>query len=61
VTLDLFNGQLRRNQLVIKLERNPGIEMKIMSKSPGITTNVEDIKINFDYKNEYIVSSLSNI
>ncbi|XP_011493976.1 PREDICTED: glucose-6-phosphate 1-dehydrogenase-like [Ceratosolen solmsi marchali] len=53
VTNDIFNGQLSRNELVIQIVRNNKMQLKIMSKTPGMSSNLEKIEINFDYSKEF--------
>ena len=53
---DLFKGQTRRDELVLKISKGEALQMKIMSKKPGITSDIELIDVDFVYEKEYEVS-----
>lgn len=55
VSEDLFNGQSKRDELIASLGSTSKLEMKIMSKTPGISTDIEQINVEFDYAKEYKV------
>ncbi|OXU20165.1 hypothetical protein TSAR_004697 [Trichomalopsis sarcophagae] len=55
---DLFDGQSQRNELVIRIGKTEALQAKLMSKTPGIASNLEKITVDFDYIKEY--PNLSN-
>lgn len=55
---DLFDGQSQRNELVIRIGKTEALQAKVMSKTPGITSDLEKITVDFDYTKEYPVSCL---
>lgn len=55
---DIFDGQSLRNELVIRVGKTEALMGKLMSKTPGITSDLEKITVDFDYIKEYPVSYL---
>ncbi|XP_016838742.1 glucose-6-phosphate 1-dehydrogenase-like [Nasonia vitripennis] len=49
---DLHDGQAERNELVFKIT-GEAVEMKLVSKTPGITSDIEPINAHFTYSEEY--------
>ncbi|XP_001600327.1 glucose-6-phosphate 1-dehydrogenase [Nasonia vitripennis] len=51
---DLFDGQSQRNELVIRrVGKTEALQAKLTSKTPGITSDLERITIDFDYTKAY--------
>ncbi|KAJ8679283.1 hypothetical protein QAD02_015070 [Eretmocerus hayati] len=50
---DIFNGQSNRNELIIRIGTTEALQVKLMSKIPGFSSNIEEITMDFDYINEY--------
>nr|QWX94656.1 glucose-6-phosphate 1-dehydrogenase [Pachycrepoideus vindemmiae] len=50
---DIFASKVQRNELVIRVGKTEALQAKLMSKTPGITENLERITVDFDYTKEY--------
>lgn len=53
---DIFNGQCKRNELVIRVQPNEAVYIKFMTKEPGMTFNLSETELDLTYKNRYKVS-----
>ena len=52
----IFQNKLPRNELVIRVGKTEALQAKITSKTPGLTSDIEQITVDFDYMKEYNVS-----
>ncbi|XP_014212837.1 glucose-6-phosphate 1-dehydrogenase-like [Copidosoma floridanum] len=50
---NLFNNETMRNEVVIRIKESEALQLKLMSKTPGINTQIEDILMDFDYRKEF--------
>lgn len=52
---DIFDGKAKRNELVIRVQPGEALYVKMMTKSPGITFDLEETELDFTYNNRYKV------
>lgn len=52
---DIFDGKTKRNELVIRVQPGEALYVKMMTKSPGITFDMEETEMDLTYKNRYKV------
>lgn len=50
---NLFGAQPKRNNLIIRTKGTEGLQVKIMSKIPGYTNDIEEISVDFNHEEEY--------
>lgn len=50
---DIFEGKPKRNELVIRVQPGEALYVKMMTKSPGITFDMEETELDLTYKNRY--------
>lgn len=50
---DIFEGNAKRNELVIRVQPGEALYVKIMTKSPGITFDMEETELDLTYKHRY--------
>lgn len=50
---DIFDGHAKRNELVIRVQPGEALYVKIMTKSPGITFDMEETELDLTYQNRY--------
>lgn len=55
VSGDIFDKQCRRNELVIRVQPEEAIYIKMMTKAPGISFHLEETELDLTYKNRYKV------
>lgn len=53
VAADIFGGKPKRNELVIKIRPGERISAKVMIKSPGITSELEQTHLNLTYAQHF--------
>ncbi|UXI22214.1 hypothetical protein NH340_JMT08157 [Sarcoptes scabiei] len=53
VSGDIFDKQCRRNELVIRVQPEEAIYIKMMTKAPGISFHLEETELDLTYKNRY--------
>jgi len=58
---DIFGGVLKRNELVIRVQPNEAVYVKMMTKRPGIGFEMEETELDLTYNNRYKVSEISII
>lgn len=58
---DIFDGKAKRNELVIRVQPGEALYVKMMTKSPGITFDLEETELDFTYNNRYKVSNYVKI
>jgi len=59
---DIFDGKAKRNELVIRVQPGEALYIKMMTKSPGITFDMEETELDFTYDSRYKVSNfVSNL
>lgn len=54
---DIFQGQSKRNELVIRVQPNEAVYTKMMTKKPGMFFNPEESELDLTYGNRYKVSA----
>lgn len=52
---DIFGGKAKRNELVIRVQPGEALYVKMMTKSPGITFDMEETELDLTYGNRYKV------
>ncbi|KAG5330561.1 G6PD dehydrogenase, partial [Acromyrmex charruanus] len=50
---DIFDGKAKRNELVIRVQPGEALYIKMMTKSPGITFDMEETELDFTYGSRY--------
>lgn len=50
---DIFEGNSKRNELVIRVQPGEALYFKIMTKSPGITFDMEETELDLTYEHRY--------
>ncbi|XP_067144897.1 glucose-6-phosphate 1-dehydrogenase-like [Centruroides vittatus] len=50
---DIFEGQCKRNELVIRVQPNEAIYVKMMTKKPGMSFEMEETELDLTYGNRY--------
>lgn len=50
---DIFTGQTVRNELVIRVQPNESVYVKVMTKTPGMSFNLEETELDLTYKSRY--------
>lgn len=50
---DIFEGNTKRNELVIRVQPGEALYVKMMTKSPGITFDVEETELDLTYGHRY--------
>lgn len=55
---DIFPaGEVKRNELVIRVQPDEAVYLKMMTKSPGMTFGCEETELDLSYKSRYKVES----
>jgi len=50
---DIFGGQMVRNELVIRVQPNESVYCKVMTKTPGMSFNLEETELDLTYNTRY--------
>nr|CAD7405388.1 unnamed protein product [Timema poppensis] len=50
---DIFNGQPKRNELVIRVQPGEAVYVKLMTKTPGMTFDMEETELDLTYGSRY--------
>lgn len=50
---DIFEGNSKRNELVIRVQPGEALYFKMMTKSPGITFDIEETELDLTYEHRY--------
>lgn len=50
---DIFDGKAKRNEMVIRVQPGEALYIKIMTKSPGITFDMEETELDLTYGSRY--------
>jgi glucose-6-phosphate 1-dehydrogenase len=50
---DIFGGKAKRNELVIRVQPGEALYIKMMTKSPGITFDMEETELDLTYQQRY--------
>ncbi|XP_061592199.1 glucose-6-phosphate 1-dehydrogenase-like [Cololabis saira] len=50
---DIFNGQCQRNELVVRVQPDQAIYLKMMTKRPGVNFSPEETELDLTYKSRY--------
>lgn len=50
---DIFEGNSKRNELVIRVQPGEALYFKMMTKSPGITFDIEETELDLTYAHRY--------
>ena len=50
---DIFDGKSRRNELVIRLQPNEAMYLKVMTKQPGMSFEPVESELDLTYKSRY--------
>jgi len=50
---DIFGGEAVRNELVVRVQPNESVYVKMMTKSPGMSFSLEETELDLTYKSRY--------
>jgi glucose-6-phosphate 1-dehydrogenase len=50
---DIFNGQLKRNELVMRVQPGEAVYLKMMTKQPGMSFDLEETELDLTYTKRY--------
>jgi len=50
---DIFNGGTIRNELVIRVQPNESVYVKVMTKTPGMSFSLQETELDLTYKSRY--------
>ncbi|GLV46699.1 Zwischenferment [Carabus blaptoides fortunei] len=50
---DIFEGKLKRNELVIRVQPGEALYIKLMTKTPGMTFDMEETELDLTYGSRY--------
>ena len=53
---DIFNGSTVRNELVIRVQPNESVYVKVMTKTPGMSFTLQETELDLSYKSRFISS-----
>lgn len=53
VSGDIFEGRSKRNELVIRVQPNEAVYLKLMCKQPGASFELEETELDLTYANRY--------
>ena len=53
---DIFNGSTIRNELVIRVQPNESVYVKVMTKTPGMSFSLQETELDLSYKSRYTSS-----
>lgn len=56
---DIFEGKLKRNELVIRVQPGEALYIKLMTKTPGMTFDMEETELDLTYGSRYKVSPVT--
>ena len=54
---DIFQGRTKRNELVIRVQPGEAVYLKIMTKTPGMTFDMEETELDLTYGSRYKVGN----
>lgn len=52
---DVFEGQTKRNELVIRVQPGEAVYLKMMTKSPGMSFDMQETELDLTYGSRYNV------
>ena len=55
---DIYGGQIYRNELVIRVQPGEAVYLKMMTKKPGMSFDVEETELDLSYGSRYKVCSI---
>ena len=50
---DIFSGSTVRNELVMRVQPGEAVYAKVMTKTPGMSFNLEETELDLTYNNRY--------
>uniref|UniRef100_A0A4D5R9C5 Glucose-6-phosphate 1-dehydrogenase n=1 Tax=Scolopendra viridis TaxID=118503 RepID=A0A4D5R9C5_SCOVI len=50
---DIFNNQCKRNELVLRVQPGEAVYVKLMTKTPGMSFNMEETELDLTYGSRY--------
>ena len=53
---DIYAGQCKRNELVVRVQPGEAVYVKMMTKSPGMSFDLEETELDLTYGARYEVS-----
>jgi glucose-6-phosphate 1-dehydrogenase len=58
---DIFQGQAKRNELVIRVQPGEAIYVKMVTKTPGMSFDMEETELDLTYGARYKVNLISTM
>ena len=58
---DIFNGGTVRNELVIRVQPNESVYVKVMTKTPGMSFSLQETELDLTYKSRYWLTDITSI
>lgn len=52
---DIFDGQTKRNELVMRVQPGEAVYVKLMNKKPGMSFGIEETELDLSYNSRYKV------
>ena len=52
---DIFEGQCKRNELVLRVQPGEAVYIKMMTKTPGMSFEMEETELDLTYLSRYHV------
>lgn len=53
---DIFGGRLKRNELVVRIQPNEAVYVKIMIKQPGVSFKIVETELDLTYSHRFKAS-----
>lgn len=58
---DIFDGRCQRNELVVRVQPDEAIYLKMMTKRPGVYFSPEETELDLTYKSRYKVLKILTV
>lgn len=55
---DIFGGQAKRNELVIRVQPGEAVYCKVNTKTPGMSFQLEETELDLTYDSRYKVNEI---
>jgi glucose-6-phosphate 1-dehydrogenase len=56
---DIFKGATKRNELVIRVQPGEAVYIKLMTKTPGMSFDLEETELDLSYNSRYKVITIN--
>ncbi len=58
---DIFGGHTKRNELVVRVQPNEAVYVKMMTKTPGMSFDMEESELDLTYRARYKVRVILHV